>query len=205
VERIARGVNQIEETLIAVLLALMTLITFANVIARYVFNDNILWALEATVFLFAWLVLLGASHCVKITAHLGVDAVVNLASPELRKALTLLSVVFCVAFGILLLVGSWNYWWKFATTAAFLEVDDIPMPGFLQFLADWMNEGEAYEKLPRFIPYFALPLGIVLLVFRFLEAGWRVATGRQTLIIASHEAEEMIQEVKGETSHKEEI
>ena len=204
-ERIARGVNQIEETLIAVLLALMTLITFANVIARYVFNDNILWALEATVFLFAWLVLLGASHCVKITAHLGVDAVVNLASPELRKALTLLAVVFCVVFGILLLVGSWNYWWKFATTAAFLEVDDIPMPSFLQFLADWMNEGEAYEKLPRFIPYFALPLGMALLVFRFLEAGWRVATGRQTLIIASHEAEEMIQEVKGETSHKEEI
>jgi C4-dicarboxylate transporter DctQ subunit len=205
VERIARGVNQIEETVIAVLLALMTLITFANVVARYVFNDNILWALEATVFLVAWLVLLGASHCIKITAHLGVDAVVNLASPELRKVLTLLAVACSVAFAILLLVGSWNYWWKFATTAAFLEVDDIPMPGFLQFLAVWLNEGEAYEKLPRFIPYFALPLGMALLVFRFLEAGWRVATGRQTLIIASHEAEEMVHEVRGETSHKEEI
>jgi hypothetical protein len=32
-----------------------------------------------------------------------------------------------------------------------------------------------------------------------------VATGRQTLIVASHEAEEMIQEVQGKTSHKEEI
>ncbi len=50
----------IEETLIAVLPRLMTAITFANVIARYIFNDNILWALETTVFLFAWLVLLGA-------------------------------------------------------------------------------------------------------------------------------------------------
>ena len=58
VKRIGGIVNQIEETLIAVLLGLMTLITFANVIARYVFNDNILWALEATVFLFAWLGLL---------------------------------------------------------------------------------------------------------------------------------------------------
>ena len=138
-ETIARGVNQIEETLIAVLLALMTLITFANVVARYVFNDNILWALEATVFLFAWLVLLGASHCVKITAHLGVDAVVNIVSPKLRKTLTLIAVACCIAFSILLLVGGWTYWWKFATTAAFLEVDDIPMPGLLQFLADWMN------------------------------------------------------------------
>jgi C4-dicarboxylate transporter, DctQ subunit len=205
VERIARGINQIEETSIAVLLGLMTLITFANVVARYVFNDNILWALEATVFLFAWLVLLGASHCVKITAHLGVDAVVNIVSPELRKTLTLLAVACCIAFSVLLLIGSWNYWWKFATTASFLEVEDIPMPGFLQFLADWMNEGERYEKLPRFIPYFVLPLGVALLLFRFVEAGWRVATGRQTLIVASHEAEEMIQEVQGKTSHKEEI
>ena len=42
-------------TLIAILLGLMTLITFANVIARYVFNSNILWAVEGTVYLFAWL------------------------------------------------------------------------------------------------------------------------------------------------------
>ena len=48
----------------------MTLITFANVVARYVFNSNILWALEGTVFLFAWLVLLGASYAVKIGAHI---------------------------------------------------------------------------------------------------------------------------------------
>ena len=49
------------------------MITFANVIARYAFNANILWALELTVFLFAWLVLLGASYAVKKGAHLGVD------------------------------------------------------------------------------------------------------------------------------------
>ncbi len=204
-ERIARGINWIEETLIAVFLALMTLITFANVIARYVFNDNILWALEATVFLFAWLILLGASHCVKITAHLGVDAVMNIVSPELRKAFTLLAVACCIAFCVLMLIGGWNYWWKFATTASFLEVDDIPMPDFLQFLAGFMNEGELYEKLPRFIPYFILPLSMALMLFRFVEAGWRVATGQQALVIASHEAEEMIHEVRGETSHKEEI
>ena len=34
-------IDNIEETLIAVCLALMTLITFANVVFRYVYNDNI--------------------------------------------------------------------------------------------------------------------------------------------------------------------
>ncbi|MXW85312.1 MAG: TRAP transporter small permease subunit, partial [Boseongicola sp. SB0667_bin_21] len=51
----ASWADAIEETLIAALLGLMTLLTFANVIARYVFNSNILWALELTVFAFAWL------------------------------------------------------------------------------------------------------------------------------------------------------
>ena len=56
--KISSFVDQIEETSIAVCLALMTLVTFANVIARYLFDANILWALELTVFLFAWLVLM---------------------------------------------------------------------------------------------------------------------------------------------------
>jgi C4-dicarboxylate transporter DctQ subunit len=195
---LGRAVNQIEETLIAALLGLMTIITFANVVARQVFEDNILWALEATVFLFAWLVLLGVSYCVKITAHLGVDIVVGAVNPRTRKVLTLISVVCCLAFSLLLLLGGWNYWWKFATTASFLEVNDIPMPDFLQFMADSMNEGEPYEKIPRFIPYFVLPLSMTLLTFRFLQAGWRVLLGRQEILIASHEAEEMIEEASAD-------
>lgn len=187
-------IDLIEETAIAVILGLMTMITFANVVARYLFNSNILWALELTVFLFAWLVLLGMSYCVKITAHLGVDAVLNIVSPKVRRVLTLLAVAACLAFCLLLLKGSWDYWWKFATTASFLETNDVPMPGFLQFLSVWMNEGEAYEKIPRFIPYAVLPFGMALLTLRFLQAGWRVWTGEQDLIIASHEAEDMVAE-----------
>lgn len=53
------GTDKFEETVIVVILGTMTLITFANVVARYGFNENILWALELTVFMFAWLVLLG--------------------------------------------------------------------------------------------------------------------------------------------------
>ncbi len=191
---LSRVVSGIEETFIAVILGLMTLITFANVVARYVFNDNILWALETTVFLFAWLVLVGVSYCVKINAHLGVDILVNALPAQLRRIVTLFAVAACLAFSILMLIGSWQYWWPFAGERAWYEVDDIPMPAFLQFIADWLNEGEAYEKLPRFIPYFALPLGMALLTFRFLQIGWAVLTGRRDLIVASHELESQLEE-----------
>ncbi len=189
--------NKIEETSIAVCLGLMTLITFANVIARYLFSENILWALEATVFLFAWLVLMGASYAVKKQIHIGVDVVINMVSPPTRKILALLSISACLAFSALLLIGSWEYWYPFATERAWLETEDIPMPEALMFLADWVNEGEPYEKLPRFIPYMALPLGIALLSFRFLQLGWRVVTGEIDKIIASHEVEDELEEAMG--------
>lgn len=190
-----RLTDQFEETLIAVLLGLMTVITFANVIARYVFNDNILWALEATVFLFAWMVLLGSSYCVKKSFHLGVDILIAAMSPGKRKVAALLAVAASLAFSLLLLKGSWDYWYPFATKRAFLEVNDIPLPDFMQFLAAWFNEGELYEKIPRFIPYAVLPLSMALLTLRLVQAGWFIIKGSQESIIASHEAEEMLQEV----------
>ena len=178
--------DRIEETLIAFFLGAMTLITFANVIARLM-NSNILWALEATVFLFAWMVLLGASYAVKHTFHIGVDFVLQLLPKERRKTVTLIAVGVCIVFSLLLLKGSWDYWWAFATKRAFYEVNDVPMPEFLQFFAHWLNEGELYEKMPRFIPYLVLPISSLLLTIRFVQAGWRVWKDEQELIIESHE------------------
>ena len=190
---IGKIIDSIEETFIAVTLGLMTLITFSNVVARYVFNSNILWALETTVFLFAWLVLIGTSYCVKKQAHIGVDVIISILHPGLKKFFACVAIIACLAFSILLLIGSWDYWYPFVTKRAYFETEDIHMPEFLQFLSVWVNEGERYEKLPRFIPYFALPLGLALLTFRFMQLAWKVFTGRRDTIIASHEAEELLE------------
>ncbi|MCF6322287.1 MAG: TRAP transporter small permease [Rhizobiaceae bacterium] len=190
----ARVVDQFEETLIAFLLGAMTLITFANVIARYVFNSNILWAVESTVYLFAWLVLLGVAYGIKHNFHIGVDVVVKMFPRRVQKILTLVAAGACILFALLLLKGSWDYWAPFIGNRAFLEVEDIPMPGFLQFIADILNDGERYEKMPRFIPYFVLPLSMALITWRFIQAAWRVWNGQDDLLIASHEAEEMMEE-----------
>lgn len=196
--RIGKVTDAIEETLIAFFLGAMTLLTFANVIFRYVFNDNILWALELTVFLFAWMVLVGASYGVKKHFHIGVDVVINMAPEQLRKIYALIAAACCLTFSILLLIGSWNYWYPFATERAWYETDDIPMPEMLQFLADWLNEGERYEKLPRFIPYMALPIGMALLTFRFVQITIQIATGKLDRLIAGHEAEEELEALKEE-------
>ena len=200
--------DNIEETLIAINLGIMTLMTFANVIARYVFNSNIFYALELTVFLFAWLVLLGASYAVKKTLHLGVDAVVGLFASETRRKVGLFSALICIAYALLLLKGAWDYWAPYANLSpttgrvvptgfvensrgqGWYETQDIPVPFFMTWLADVFNDGEAYEKLPKVIPYVVLPISMLLLVYRFIQAGMRIWRGEQDLLIVSHEAED---------------
>ena len=196
-----RLVDEIEETSIAICLGLMTAITFANVVTRYVFDSNILWALELTVFLFAWLVLMGMSYAVKKHVHIGVDVIINAVSPPVRRVLAMIAVSLSLVFAVLLLIGAWDYWYPFATERAWLETDDIPIPDFMQFLATWMNEGERYEKLPRWIPYLALPLGVALLTFRLVQLAWQIFTGKVDRIIASHEAEELMEELEMNAPH----
>ncbi len=203
--------DRIEETFIAIILGLMTLFTFANVVARYVFNANIFYALELTVFLFAWLVLLGASYAVKNTLHLGVDAIANMASGGTRRTLALISVAVCLTYALLFLKGAWDYWAPYANLyptsgqwfptgfeevrgQGWYETQDIPVPFFLTWLEDVFNEGFEYEKLPKVVPYVVLPLSALLLVIRFLQVGLRVWRGEQDLIIVSHEAEEEVAE-----------
>ena len=207
---LGRIVNEIEEMVIAVILALMVLITFVNVVLRYGFNSSLIWGLEVVGYLFAWLVIFGVSYGVKTTSHLGVDALTNLLPKGPRKIMALLAAACCVVFAFLLMKGAWDYWAPFAgldaTTGrwfptgfansrdqAFYMTEQIPMPGFLKFLEDAMNYGDEYDKLPRFIVYAMLPFGVALTLFRFIQATYRIATGRAESLIVSHEAEDDVE------------
>ncbi|KXF92033.1 TRAP transporter small permease [Phaeobacter inhibens] len=209
-------INTLEETLIALLLGLMTLITFANVVARFVFNSNILWALELTVFLFAWLVLLGASYAVKVHAHLGVDAILNMVSPGARRVIGLISAGCCLVFSLLLLKGAYDYWAVFADlpptsgrwfptgfdmkarSQSFYEVQDVPMVAIFGFLEDLINYGDSYEKLPKVVPYVVLPLSMLLMLLRFAQAAMQILRGDVDRLVASHEVEDEIAEVQAQ-------
>ena len=85
-----------------------------NVVLRYVFNESIIWGPEVTLVLFAWLVLLGMSYAVKVTAHLGVDAVVNMLPHGPRRIMAVVAGILCIVYAFLLLKGAWDYWAPFA-------------------------------------------------------------------------------------------
>ncbi len=186
----ARAINSIEETAIMVFLGLMVGLVAADLALRKITGTGIDWALEAAGLLFAALVFFGASYCIKISAHLGVDAILNAVPRPIRRALGFFAALVCVAYAALLLKGAWDDWANYAnlprTKGTWLptglqemrsgsfrgwyEVVSIPMPEWLRFLEGWMNAGRPYENLPRFLPYAVMPLGMALMLFRFVEA-----------------------------------
>ena len=111
--RIGAIVHTLEESIIAILLGLMTLVTFINVVLRYGFNSQLIWGLELTLALFAWLVLFGIAYGFKVVSHLGVDAVLNAVNPRLRRILGLATTLACIFYAMLLMKGAWDYWAPF--------------------------------------------------------------------------------------------
>ena len=98
---LSRIIDEIEETIIAIILALMVIITFTNVVLRYGFNSGLIWGLEMVTFLFAWLVLLGISYGVKKKLHLGVDALINIVSTPTKHFLALIVGILCIFYAFL--------------------------------------------------------------------------------------------------------
>jgi C4-dicarboxylate transporter DctQ subunit len=145
-----------------------------------------------------------------------VDAILNIFGPRARKAMTLIACAVCLAYALLLLKGAWDYWANFANLPqtegrwfplgfeemrrtsyrGWYEVVDIPFPEWLRFIEPIMNDGEHYEKLPRFIPYAILPFGMALLLFRFVQATVRLVRGDINSLIVSHEAEDAVEDVR---------
>lgn len=192
-------VDEFEKNLLALILGLMVLITFVQVIARYLFNSGWGSALELTQVLFAWLILYGMSYGVKVGAHLGVDIVIRKFPPKVFKVFTLIGAFACILYGITFLWADWVtwlgveskkggayfYWSKIYKIG--IGMESISLPEFI-FGAD--------ERLPRWIAYIILPIGLVLFIVRCIQAFLAILTGNREMIIASHEAEELLEKNK---------
>jgi C4-dicarboxylate transporter DctQ subunit len=83
-----------------------------------------------------------------------------------------------------------------ARSQSFYEVQDVPMVGIFRFLEDLINYGDSYEKLPKVVPYLILPLSMLLLVIRFVQAALRIWRGDADRLVASHEVEDELDEAR---------
>ncbi len=151
-----RWFNKLEEWLLALLLAGMTLVTFMQVVARYVFNYSFVWAMELTAVLFAWLIFVGMSYGVRVKAHIGIDVLTRQLGGTAARAVGMLATALCVAYAGVLGYGGFNLVAKLKEVGILMQ--DLP--------------------IQQWIPRMVLPLGFALLALRFLQLFWQLATGQ---------------------------
>lgn len=162
-------IERLEEGLIALLLTLMTLITFVQVVARYVFNYSFVWALELTTFLFGGLIFLGISYGVRVGAHIGVDALVRTLSPGRARVVGAVAAALCMLYAAIVFVGGWTYVNKIYSIGILAQ--DMPVP--------------------QWVPRAVMPLGFALLFFRFAQVLARTLSGKDAHLLGD-EAEEAL-------------
>lgn len=90
--------NRIEEILAAICLVIMTVLTFANVVARYVFSASFSFSEEITTYLFVLLSLLGTAIAAKRSEHLGLSIVTDAVGPQKEKLLRIIGYGVAVLF-----------------------------------------------------------------------------------------------------------
>lgn len=154
-----------EEGLIALLLVGMTSVTFMQVVLRYGANSGVVWAHEATTYMFGWLIMIGISYGVRVNAHIGVDVVVMHAPRPLRRLFGLLAVGLCLLYAGMMLYGSWGLVSRLFELGTYAR--DIP--------------------LPRWLLTSAMPLGFALLAWRLLEVGVAIVRGERDALGVGHE------------------
>lgn len=150
-----RMINGLEEGIIALLLASMTLLVFVEVVMRFGFNTGVMWAQEATLHISAWMVLFGASYGIKVGSHIGVDALVKIMPSKIRRVVSGIAVLACLFYCGLFTKGAWVYLAKMHKIG--IELDDMP--------------------IPKWIAHSILLIGMVLMAIRLLQLLWDIIVG----------------------------
>jgi C4-dicarboxylate transporter DctM subunit len=175
-----RGLDHLEEWLIAALIAAATALIFVAVLHRYgtglsidvskwtaahgvpwlpgVFKGiyswlaglDLSWAQELCIYMFIWMAKFGAAYGVRTGIHVGVDLLVNRVPARARKQVILFSLL-CGAF----------FTGMIATFGG-------------SFVSEMFRTGQQSNDLeaPMWIVYLAIPLGSGLMCYRFLQVAW---------------------------------
>lgn len=135
----------------ALALGLMTVLTFVQVVLRYVFHSGLVWSLEATTYTFGWLVVVGMAYGVRTGAHITVDLLTRTLRPSFQRIVAGLALTVSLVYCALMAYGSSRLVIGLMRLGHFAQ--DIP--------------------LPRWVLASILPVGFVLLALRLLQVGWR--------------------------------
>lgn len=136
--------NRIVETVGQAVFTVIIVVTFSQVIARYVFNSPFTWSDEFARYCFVWVILLGSALAIRDNAHIGVDYFISFIPAKLQKLIDIVNKILIAAFLL------------------FIIIQGYKMIGIIS-----VGQISAAMGVPMSYIYFAIPIG-ALVCFIFL-------------------------------------
>ncbi|BEU87029.1 hypothetical protein TAMA11512_04930 [Selenomonas sp. TAMA-11512] len=123
----------------------LIILTFANVICRYVINSPITWCEEVQLWLFVWITFLGAGAAFRSKSHVCIEFLVDRLPHAGQRAVEIIN--YAVVVGLLI----------FVTWASGLIVQQMEMMGRVTNIL----------HIPFTLIYAAVPIGCVIMILSF--------------------------------------
>ena len=187
-------VGTINQTFAVLGLSLGVLLTFINVVLRYVFDMSLTWAAELTNYLFIWSALFGAAYGFKHGAHISVTVLIERFPAKIMKSLLLFANFLSILY--LAILAYFGY----ELILMLMDFDersvDLLIPESILNMFGIENSGNYF--IPMWIPHLVLPFAFILAGYRVVEKLVELYNTKAEDIKLFSEHEEVIKEIKGE-------
>lgn len=145
-------VDGVVDTVLAVSLAAISCITFAEVISRYFLHFSIPWSMDVIRIAFVYCVLFGAVAGVRDKAHLNIDVFLVMLSPKARRWADIIIDICVGCFFIALVVLGKN------------------------FVSSAGTQTMPYTLVPMRYLYVGVPLAGLLMLYYLVQQLWAKLT-----------------------------
>ena len=143
---VVSGLRRLAAALVVVFFAYMAIAVLVQVGGRYLFDYSIDWTAETATFAQIWMIFLAGGLAMRDGLHVSVDALTHALPDAVLRVLIVVVGVACLWFFGQAIVGS----------VALIDIGRIQSSPVL--------------KLPMWLPYLSLPVGLAYFALEFLLA-----------------------------------
>ena len=162
-DKLLKPIDWLEDSICVLTLGAVSVIIFGQVISRYFFDYTPHWSEELSRYLIVWSIFVGVSVGVRENKHIGVDALIRFLPGGLKLACECLLNLIGIAVVAVLIYTSFQF---INRTIEFEQLSPA-------------------MRVPMYIPYLAMPVGLSLSAIRFAQNIFR-------LFVKHEEPEELL-------------
>ena len=103
-----KAIRKTTEIVIVFLFAILVMVVFYQVVARYIFNDPPSWTEELARYSQVWIILLASSRCIRKGSHLAVDYFGHRMGIRVKRTVDIVMSILIILYILVVTLYGWR-------------------------------------------------------------------------------------------------